>query len=85
MEKFCFTAEALRDLRHDLVVDVQHDRIAGGLKPEQRCGKQIAGHPLDGILYPGAGPGTVTVPAIDKLAAAVVLEDHNGLSVFVVL
>ena len=50
-EIFC-AAAAFRHLGHDLIVHMQHDRIAGGLEPQHGVSQQIAGNAADNILGP---------------------------------
>ena len=57
---------------HDLVVHVQHDRIAGGLDAQHRLGQQIARDAADDVLSPQTAIGAVTVPAIFELPGSVI-------------
>ena len=62
----------------ELVVHVQHDRIAGGLDPQHRIGEQIAGYAGDDVLGPQAAIGASPLTAVPELASSVVCE-HDDL------
>ena len=53
--EFLDRAEAIRHLARHLVMDVEHDGIAGRLEPHQRRGEQIAGDRLRDVLGPKPG------------------------------
>ena len=57
-------AEAFRHLGNDLIVTVQHNRVAGGLDPLHRLNQQIASDPAHDVLGPGAAISALAVPAI---------------------
>ena len=61
-----------------LIVDVQHDRIAGRFKPQHGGGEEIARNGLDDILGESAKPAAAICPA----ASRVVLEDDLVLAEF---
>ena len=75
-------AEAFRHLGHDLIVHMQHDRIAGSLEPQHGVSQQITSNAADDVLCPEAAIGAMTVTAILELAGAVIGE-HNRLFVLI--
>ena len=63
---------------HDLIVHVQHDRIAGGFDPQHRISQQIARNAGDDVLGPQAAIGAIAVTAVLELPSSVVGE-HDDL------
>jgi hypothetical protein len=57
------TAESLRHFAHDLVVDGEHDRLAGRFQAQHGGGQQVACGCLHRILDQGAVPSAVIGPA----------------------
>src|SRR5262245_31786679 len=68
-------AEADRHLGHDLIMHMQHDRIASGLYAQHCFSEQITGDAGHDILGPKSAVSAVAVAAVLKLAGRVVCED----------
>ena len=68
MGEFFEAAEALWHLAHELIVNVQHDRIAGSLDPQHRPSEQITSDAGDDILGPQAAIGAVAIAAGDAVS-----------------
>ena len=75
--EFFDAAETDRHFADELVVHMQHDRIAGGFNAQHRRGKQIAGDAGDDVFGPRAGIGALTVATILELTGGVVGEHHT--------
>ena len=54
--------------QHDLIVNVKHDRIAGGFDPLHRLGEQITRNSADDILSPRAAVCALAVAAVAEPA-----------------
>ncbi len=82
MGEFVDTAEALRHLTHELVMDMQDDRVAGGFNPQHCFSEQIASNTADDVLNPKPAVCALAVAARFELSEPVVAE-YNVLLPFI--
>ena len=81
--EFFDAAEADRHFAYELVVHMQHDRIAGGFNTQHRFSQQITRDAADNIFGPKAAIGALAEAAVNKFAAGVVGKQNARLAVLV--
>src|SRR5262249_6422072 len=69
-------------LSNDLIMYVQHDRMAGGFDPQHCISKQITSYSADDVFSPQAAVSALSVPAILKLSGSIIGK-HDVLFAFV--
>src|SRR5262249_32949662 len=82
-DEFFDAAEADRHFADELVVDMQHDGIAGAFDTQHHRSEQITRDARNDVFSPQTAVGTLTKTAVNKLPTGIVSEHDTAFIVLV--